>query len=64
MDTGSTDLWVDVRGRNVALTNSTNVTAEERYGEGSAAGTINFAELRVGDYVIPSQGTIFLYGRS
>ncbi|EJF60415.1 acid protease [Dichomitus squalens LYAD-421 SS1] len=58
LDTGSTDLWVDVRDRNIKLTNSTNITAEEGYALGSAAGTINFAELRVGDYLVPSQAFV------
>ncbi|TBU55658.1 acid protease [Dichomitus squalens] len=58
LDTGSTDLWVDARGRNVKLTNSTTITANETYGQGSASGTINYAELTVGDYVVASQAFV------
>lgn len=57
LDTGSTDLWVYTGGSGVKLTNTTNLTAELTYGKGRASGPIVFAELELGPYHIPSQGT-------
>ncbi|OJT05040.1 Vacuolar aspartic protease [Trametes pubescens] len=58
LDTGSTDLWINAQGRNVALTNTTDVVASEVYGQGAVQGNIAFAELKVGNYVVPSQAFV------
>ncbi|KAI0633781.1 acid protease [Trametes polyzona] len=55
IDTGSTDLWINPRGRTIALTNTTHLPVNEAYGRGFIQGTLQFAELRVGEYVVPSQ---------
>ncbi|TBU31743.1 aspartic peptidase domain-containing protein [Dichomitus squalens] len=55
LDTGSSDLWLNTAGRAVQLTNATDLAAEEAYGSGQAAGSIAFAELRIGDFTLPSQ---------
>ena len=56
LDTGSTDLWVDGRGRNIKLTNSTNIAVTETYGMGSTSGTIAFADVRLEGFHVASQG--------
>ena len=56
LDTGSTDLWVDGRGRNIKATNTTGIPGNESYGRGGASGVISFAELKVGEYTVSSQG--------
>ncbi|KAM5543324.1 hypothetical protein V8D89_003198 [Ganoderma adspersum] len=56
LDTGSTDLWVDGLGRNITLTNSTNISVNETYGIGSVFGNIAFTGVRLGDFYVPSQG--------
>lgn len=56
VDTGSFDLVVYPRGRNIKLTNSTNLHVNEIYGIGEAEGDIQFADLRMGDITISSQG--------
>ncbi|KAI0633780.1 aspartic peptidase domain-containing protein [Trametes polyzona] len=58
LDTGSSDLWVNTQGRDVKLTNTTDLVAGEVYGLGQVQGTLEFAELRIGDYVVPSQAFI------
>ncbi|RPD73742.1 acid protease [Lentinus tigrinus ALCF2SS1-7] len=58
LDTGSTDLWVAAQGRDVKLTNTTDLETSLVYGQGQVAGNIAFAELQVGEYVIPSQAFI------
>ena len=58
LDTGSTDLWVASQGRTVTLTNNTDLETSLVYGIGQVAGNIAFAELRLGEYVIPSQAFI------
>ncbi|KAI0697717.1 acid protease [Cerioporus squamosus] len=55
LDTGSTDLWVDARGKDIKLTNTTSLDAAVVYGLGQVEGKLAFAELKVGDYVVPSQ---------
>ncbi|KAL1950661.1 hypothetical protein VTO73DRAFT_5785 [Trametes versicolor] len=55
VDTGSFDLVVYPRGRNIKLTNSTNLHVNEIYGIGEAEGDIQFADLRMGDITISSQ---------
>ncbi|TFK88605.1 acid protease [Polyporus arcularius HHB13444] len=58
LDTGSSDLWVDARGIDVKLTNATALNASLVYGRGQVEGNIAFAELKVGEYVVPSQAFI------
>ena len=57
-DTGSTDLWVQTGGIPINILSTTNVSATETYGRGEASGTIDFAEVTVGSYTIPSQGAV------
>lgn len=59
LDTGSTDLWVNSRGLELMLTNTTDLPMTELYGRGEVHGTVQFAELRVGEYVVPSQGEYY-----
>ena len=56
IDTGSTDLWVNTTGRSLKLTNSTDLEVTIGYGQGGVDGNIAFAELMIGDFVVPSQG--------
>ncbi len=57
LDTGSTDLWVSTSRRALRLTNSSGLVTGIGYGSGEVKGTIDFAELKIGDFAIPSQGT-------
>ena len=56
LDTGSTDLWVDTSGRNVKFTNTTDLVTGVVFGSGQVSGNITFAEVKLGEYTIPSQG--------
>ncbi|PIL33898.1 hypothetical protein GSI_03604 [Ganoderma sinense ZZ0214-1] len=58
LDTGSSDLWVDGRGRNITFTNTTNVPVNETYGKGSAFGKLSFAGVQLGDFYVPSQAFV------
>ena len=60
LDTGSTDLWVNTLDRHPTLTNSTDLEVQIQYGQGGVTGSISFAELQLGDFVIPSQGVFSL----
>ncbi|KAI0645476.1 acid protease [Trametes meyenii] len=55
LDTGSSDLWVDLKGRGIELRNNTNLQAEETFGLGSVVGNIAFADLQLGEFTINSQ---------
>ncbi|PIL34121.1 hypothetical protein GSI_03832 [Ganoderma sinense ZZ0214-1] len=55
LDTGSSDLWLYTGGRPVQLTNTTDLVTAEGYGKGEVQGTIEFAQLQIGDYTIESQ---------
>ena len=55
-DTGSSDFWVNTTGRSLELTNTTSLVTGIGYGKGQVEGTIDFAKLEIGDFVIPSQG--------
>ncbi len=59
LDTGSSDLVVILQGRDINLTNSTNVQTGEAFGVGQAIGNVAFADLQLGDFTIQSQGTLF-----
>lgn len=58
LDTGSSDLWVHVPPRRIV--NDSGVLTHIEYGSGAVAGLIQFAELTVGGYTIPSQGACSL----
>ncbi|KZT21091.1 acid protease [Neolentinus lepideus HHB14362 ss-1] len=56
LDTGSSDLWIYSPDPQPKLTNTTSFDhANMTYGIGSVAGRIDFAEVEVGPYTIPSQ---------
>ncbi|KAI0819330.1 acid protease [Trametes gibbosa] len=55
IDTGSTDLWVDMKGQEIQVTNVTDIYTDSQYAVGDTKGNIVFAELRIGPYVIPHQ---------
>lgn len=54
LDTGSSDLWVRVPPQKIL--NDSGIFAHLEYGSGAIKGPIQFAELTIGEYVIPSQG--------
>ena len=56
LDTGSSDLWLNIAGRGVELTNTSDLEALEGYGKGQVRGNIAFAEVQIGDFTIESQG--------
>ncbi|KAI0778821.1 hypothetical protein BD413DRAFT_119199 [Trametes elegans] len=59
IDTGSSDLWVNAKGRGeIKTTNQTDLIAKGECGSGSVEGPELFAELRLGEYTIPSQAFI------
>ncbi|KAI0633847.1 acid protease [Trametes polyzona] len=55
IDTGSTDIWVDLQSEEVQITNTTDLVVDDHYAIGEVKGNILFAELRLGPYVIPHQ---------
>ncbi|KAH9912355.1 aspartic peptidase domain-containing protein [Epithele typhae] len=55
LDTGSSDLWVNTTGRDLQLTNTTDVKINVGYGIGSVSGYAAFADMTLGDFKIPSQ---------
>lgn len=57
VDTGSTDLWVYANGRDIQFSNTTDVIAAGQYAIGAVKGNVAFAELQIGPYVVPNQGT-------
>ncbi|KAI0652538.1 aspartic peptidase domain-containing protein [Trametes meyenii] len=58
IDTGSHDLWVNSQGRDMHFTNQTDLIGILPYGSGVTRGPEVFAELRLGDFVVPSQAFI------
>lgn len=56
LDTGSSDLWVYANTTQISLTNTTALSGGIVYGSGNCSGTIDFAEVKIGPYTIPSQG--------
>lgn len=64
LDTGSSDLWVIADGP-LSLTNDSGLGTALAFGRGAIEGPIQFAELQVGEYVVPSQGACHaeFYGR-
>ncbi|KAI0652548.1 acid protease [Trametes meyenii] len=58
LDTGSPDIVVNTRGRNVQFKNQTDLIVTELYGSGDLQGNEVFAELRLGDFTVSSQAFI------
>ncbi|KIP07540.1 hypothetical protein PHLGIDRAFT_35388 [Phlebiopsis gigantea 11061_1 CR5-6] len=57
LDSGSSDLWV-MSNTSLKLTNDSGIATGISYGEGFVAGPIQFAELQLGPYTVPSQAFI------
>ncbi|KAI0364779.1 acid protease [Pilatotrama ljubarskyi] len=55
LDTGSSDLVVDLKGRQINLDGSSDIPAQAGFGSGSVSGTVQFADLQIGGFVINSQ---------
>ncbi|TFK50938.1 acid protease [Heliocybe sulcata] len=56
LDTGSSDLWIYSPDRQPKLTNTTSINnVNLTYGIGSVAGRLDFAEVEIGPYTVPSQ---------
>lgn len=56
LDSGSSDLWILPGSASLKLTNDSGLYTDIFYGEGAVGGNIQFAELKLGEYTIPSQG--------
>ncbi|KAM5530345.1 hypothetical protein V8D89_015986, partial [Ganoderma adspersum] len=59
LDTGSSDLWLLTTNSSVALTNTTDLSASERYGGDEVYGNIAFADLLITEGLVIS-GQAFL----
>ncbi|KDQ61382.1 hypothetical protein JAAARDRAFT_203912 [Jaapia argillacea MUCL 33604] len=57
IDSGSSDVWVYPPSK-LQLTNRTSIHGILSYGEGFVQGFIDFAELKIGPYTVPSQAFI------
>ncbi|KAL7280678.1 hypothetical protein ACG7TL_005617 [Trametes sanguinea] len=55
LDTGSSDLVVNLRGRQLDVNNSTNIHVKAQYVEGEADGVVAFADLQLGNVTISNQ---------
>ncbi|KZT64378.1 acid protease [Daedalea quercina L-15889] len=55
LDTGSSDLWVNLDEGEIEFSNTTDLPAQEAYGIGQIAGTIQFANVELGDNMVPNQ---------
>lgn len=55
VDSGSSDLWIYTDDP-PEIKNQTDVFVKEKYGIGSVQGTIAFAELQFGEFIVPNQG--------
>ncbi|KAI0633302.1 acid protease [Trametes polyzona] len=60
LDTGSSDLIIFRNGQDLDFTQQTNVPAGVTFGSGSNSGTVAFADLQMGDFIIRSQAFIDL----
>lgn len=57
LDTGSSDLWIRTPKAPLTIRNDSGLhPVNLTYGSGWASGPIQFAEVKIGEYVIPSQG--------
>lgn len=57
LDSGSSDLWVNT-DKPLKIVNDSGIVAQISYGVGFVEGPIQFAELQLGEYTIPSQAFI------
>lgn len=57
LDTGSSDLWVSPETSDIEFTNSTDLQADEAYGIGHISGSVQFANVQLGNHIVPNQGT-------
>ncbi|GJE94323.1 acid protease [Phanerochaete sordida] len=55
LDSGSSDLWVYAPNGGIQITNDSHISGGIEYVKGVVSGTIQFAELKFGEYTIPSQ---------
>lgn len=58
VDSGSSDLWIYTDDP-PQIKNQTDVFVKEKYGIGSVQGTIAFAELQFGEFIVPNQAFIY-----
>lgn len=56
LDTGSSDLWVYAPGESLTIKNDSGLFQNVTYGKGSISGPVQFAEVKIGEFTIPSQG--------
>lgn len=61
VDTGSTDLWLDLEGIDIQVSNTTDLIVDSPYAVGDVKGNVLFSELRIGPYIIPHQGNTITY---
>jgi len=58
LDTGSSDLWINLESGQIDFTNLTNIEATQTYGIGSVTGPIAFANVSMGPHVVSGQAFI------
>ncbi|OSD03925.1 acid protease [Trametes coccinea BRFM310] len=58
LDTGSSDLWLNLNGQDIDLVATSNIPAQIQYGSGGVSGNVQFADVQLGDLVIESQAFI------
>ncbi|KAH9893132.1 aspartic peptidase domain-containing protein [Epithele typhae] len=58
LDTGSSDLWLNITGRTLQFTNTTDLNITEGYGKGSVSGWLSFADMTIGDFSVPNQAFV------
>ena len=56
LDTGSSDLWVKTPQTPLKVLNDSGISTNISYVKGFISGPIQFAEVKLGQYTIPSQG--------
>ncbi|KAI8993831.1 aspartic peptidase domain-containing protein [Trametes punicea] len=55
LDTGSSDLWVNIGNRELNLRGTSSLQTNITFGIGSVQGNISFADLQLGDFTIENQ---------
>ncbi|CCL98604.1 uncharacterized protein FIBRA_00606 [Fibroporia radiculosa] len=58
LDSGSSDLWVNVSSGQIEFSNVTNITTSQSYGLGSVTGPLTFANVAIGPHFVPNQAFI------
>lgn len=59
MDTSTTDLWIYAPDVSLNIANDSGLLQDAVYhGNGFASGPIQFAEVQIGGFTIPSQGEL------